>query len=179
MKDEQALTVQNLPLEYKATLSNDQKKALVKLLEDEFKRRGNVNDAVIREKKHQLLEEYRKMVGYENLVEGINNAKSALEQAKKALERVGLSEDGEIARSYNNGDWRNNLSPVARKGIKRVESLLEAVEREFDVDTHRSKIIARLWLARTYGEAIVLLRDVMGNGIIPSVKLEDIDGKKE
>lgn len=170
MSNNELATLNDVKFDCNATLSNDQKKAFVKIIDDEFTRKSNINDCIIKEKKEQLISEYRKQVDFDKLLADIKNAQNAVEAAKNALARVGLGEDGDIS-SYN----RDKMSLNARKGIQRISNLIEAVEREYDVMTIKNKIIARIWLARTYAEAAILLKDTMGNEIIPSIKKKEIE----
>ena len=127
---------------------------------------------MLAEKKEQLLDEYRQKVGYEKLRSDIETAKARLDQAKEALEAVGLDEDGAI-KSYQNYELKR-IAPSARKGYDRVKNLMEAVEEDADGQTKKAKVIACIWLARTYADACVILKDVLGNKLIPPIEKKDL-----
>lgn len=165
-------TIEDLRFDSKATLSNDQKKAFVHIIEEEFRNKGTLYSRVLAEKKEQLLDEYRQKVGYDKLRGEIETAKARLDQANEALEAVGLDEDGAI-KNYQSYELKR-LAPSARKGYERVKNLMEAVEEDADGQTKKAKIIACIWLARTYADACVILKDVLGNKLIPPIDKKDL-----
>ncbi|MDD5428762.1 MAG: hypothetical protein PHI58_05990 [Candidatus Omnitrophica bacterium] len=173
MESNKALaTIEDLKFDSKATLSNDQKRALVHIVEEEFSNKRTLYSRVMAEKKEQLLDEYRHKVGYERLRADIETAKARLDQAKEALEAVGLDEDGAI-KIYQTYELKR-IAPSARKGYERVKNLMAAVEEDSSGQTKKAKVIARLWLARTYAEACILLKDVLGNGLIPAIEKKEL-----
>ena len=172
MESKEIATIEDLRFDSKATLSNDQKKAFVRIIEEEFSNKRTLYSRVLAEKKEQLLDEYRQKVGYEKLRSDIETAKARLDQAKEALEAVGLDEDGAI-KSYQNYELKR-IASSARKGYDRVKNLMEAVEEDADGQTKKAKVIACIWLARTYADACVILKDVLGNKLIPPIEKKDL-----
>lgn len=172
MESKSLATVADLKFDSKATLSNDQKKAFVHIVEEEFSNKRTLYSRVLVEKKEQLLDEYRQKVGYEKMRADIETAKARVDQAQEALKAVGLEEDGSI-KIYANYELKR-ITPTARKGYERVKNLMEAVEEDADGQTKKAKVIACIWLARTYAEACIILKDVLGNSLIPSIKKEEL-----
>ncbi|GEM_PF-5847966 len=174
-KDKTLATISDLKFDSKATLSNDQKKAFVHIIEEEFSNKRTLYSRKLAEAKEQLLAKYREQVNYEKLRNDIETAKARLEQAQEALKAVGLEEDGSI-KFYANYELKR-ITPSARKGYERVMNLMEAVEEDADGQTKKAKVIACIWLARTYADACIILKDVLGNNLIPSVKKEELQQK--
>lgn len=172
-KNKSLATITDLKFDSKATLSNDQKKAFVHIVEEEFSNKRTLYSRKLAEAKEQVLDKYRQKVGYERLRNDIETAKARLDQAKEALEAVGLDEDGSI-KIYDNYDLKR-IAPSARKGYERVKNLMAAVEEDADGQTKKAKVIACIWLARTYAEACIILKDVLGNSLIPCIKKEELE----
>ncbi len=172
MESKAIATIEDLKFDSKATLSNDQKKAFVHIIEEEFRNKGTLYSRVLAEKKEQLLDEYRQKVGYDKLRADIEIAKARRDQATEALGAVGLEEDGTI-KNYQSYELKR-IAPSARKGYERVKNLMEAVEEDADGQTKKAKIVACIWLARTYADACVILKDVLGNKLIPPIDKKDL-----
>lgn len=173
MESKALATISDLKFDSKATLSNDQKKAFVHIIEEEFHNKRTLYSRKLAEAKEQLLAKYREQVNYEKLRNDIETAKSKLEQAQDALKAVGLEEDGSI-KIYASYELKR-ITPSARKGYERVMNLMSAVEEDADGQTKKAKIIACIWLARTYAEACIILKDVLGNSLIPCIKKEELE----
>lgn len=165
-------TIEDLKFDSKATLANDQKRALVHVVEEEFNNKRTLYSRAMAEKKEQLLDEYRRKVGYDKLRADIETAKARVKQAEEALGAVGLDEDGDI-KIYEKYELKR-IAPSARKGYERVRNLMAAVEEDSSGQTKKAKIIARLWLARTYAEACIILQAVLGNGLIPAIEKKEL-----
>ncbi len=88
------------------------------------------------------------------------------------MRAVGLEEDGSI-KIYSDYDLKR-IAVSARKGYERVKNLMEAIDEDADGQTKKAKVIACIWLARTYAEACIILKDVLGNSLIPSIEKKDL-----
>jgi hypothetical protein len=165
-------TISDLKFDSKATLSNDQKKAFVHIVEDEFSNKRTLYTRMKAEKREQLLDEYRTKVGYDKLKDDIETARAKLDLAQEALKAVGLEEDGSI-KIYSDYDLKR-IAVSARKGYERVKNLMAAIDEDADGQTKKAKVIACIWLARTYAEACVILKDVLGNSLIPSIEKKEL-----
>ena len=55
----------------------------------------------------------------------------------------------------------------------RVKQLLDVVETA-GPDNVRNKIVSRLWMSSTMGETMVILNQVLGNGVIPTLTKSDV-----
>ena len=169
--NQEIATMNDIRFDSKATLSNDQKKALVNLIEQEFNNKRSLYQRVLQEKKSQLLDEYKNKVSYEKLRADLDTAKAKVTQCEEALALAGLDDDGSIV----SDDYKiRRMSEQAKKGYRRIKNLMDAVEEDTDSQTRKAKIIARLWMCRNYAEACIILKDVLGNGIIPSIKKAEL-----
>ena len=56
MESKEIATIEDLRFDSKATLSNDQKKAFVRIIEEEFSNKRTLYSRVLAEKKEQLLD---------------------------------------------------------------------------------------------------------------------------
>lgn len=72
-----------------------------------------------------------------------------------------MQENGQII--YNT--YNNERAITARD---RLNKLLDAVAMS-KPQTYKNKIISRLWMSDNMGEAMVILREVLGNGVIPTL----------
>ena len=127
-----------------------------------------------------MLDEYKKGVGYEKLSEDLDKAKMELELAQEKVKKItrkihmkGLTEDGCQYSPYFGGGGMTVEDRKIKLATLKVKKLLDAVNNE-GPENIRNKIIARLWCSATTGEAMVILRQVLGNGIIPSYTKEDV-----
>jgi len=167
------MTIKDIKFDSTATLSNDQKKALVQIVEEEFKNKRTLFSRGLEEKKHQLLEEYRNKVNFTSLITEIEICKAAVKTAEENLERVGLNENGTVVdRSGSYSDPFEKISQSAKEGYKRLKNLLAACEEDSEGQTKKAKIVAMIWMCRTYQDVMVILREVLGNEIIPNVNKE-------
>jgi len=165
------LTIEKMEINAQKSLNADAKKALVKIIEDEFHSQTTVYNAKAEAEKDRLLEEYRKGIGFDKLKKEYDKAVQAVELAKKKvteaehkIEMKGLNTNGERYSGYINEEKEPELKRAQRK----INQLFKTVE-EMAPNNLKNKIISRLWLADTNGEACVILRQVLGNGIIPTI----------
>ena len=65
-------------------------------------------------------------------------------------------------------------TPRQRVAADRLKRLFEAVEKNRPDQTLESKLVARLHLSTTVGEAVVILREVLGNGVLPAITVSEL-----
>lgn len=171
--------ISDLKLNPTAPLSTMVKKNLVNVVNEEFIQQNTVFNASADVEKEQILEQYKKGVGFAALKKEHDKAKQVVEtaqkkvnDAEKKLQLKGLTTEG-----YQYAPCFYGHEDAEKREIKRacakVEKLLATVEAK-GPNTIRNKIVSRLWLADTAGEAMVILREVLGNGIIPSLTVKDV-----
>ena len=159
-------------------------KNLVDVINDEFGRQQTLYDAQAEQKRETILEQYKAQVGYEALKSAYDKSHEAEQKAQKekgeALKKLhmkGLNNDGE--RHCQNGYYGSTYSTQnfeqrqIKKAQDKIDTLLKTVEAS-GPENVRGKIISRLWLSSTTGEAMVILREVLGNGIIPTLTKTDV-----
>ena len=153
--------IEDLKVNLTKKLNNETKKNLVKIIEEEFVGQSTQYNHQLEQHKEKIMDKYRKQVKFVKLVENLNKANFAIKQAKEAIENIGLQENGQII--YNT--YNNERAITARD---RLNKLLDAVAMS-KPQTYKNKIISRLWMSDNMGEAMVILREVLGNGVIPTL----------
>ena len=161
----QTLTIDNAPLTPMA------KKALCDIVMRSFASKQTIFDAAACEKREQILEQYKKAVGYEKMRKEYDQAKGevtlASERLKKCetkIEMKGLTVEG-YQYTHSGHYYGNDTS--SQKEIKRacdkVEKLLSTANAQ-GMDTSRDKVIASIWCANTTAEGNALVSAVLGKG---------------
>lgn len=155
-------------------LNNMVKKHLVNIVENEFTQQTSIIDAETREKKRRALEQYKKGINFDALLKKYKKAelavKLATEKEREMLHQIhlkGLEYNGELNVTCYNDD------PNEKEAQKKIEKLLDSVVGQTP-NNIKNKIISRLWLTDNYAEAMVILREVLGNGMIPSFTVNEI-----
>lgn len=172
-----ALTVETMPVSAGVKLTSDVRKQLFILIEREFSNKDSLYHQIQEAEKEKIIKAYQDKVGF-------NKAKAKLlsisaerrkldekyAQAENAIYDVGLDLDGFPAPSkiYKDGHLIEN--PTA----KELNEKLEIVNNNAPTENMKAKLLTRLTLATTVGEANVIMRQVLGNGMIPSLRREDI-----
>jgi hypothetical protein len=159
-------------------------KNLVDVVNEEFSRRQTIYDTESELKKEEILNQYKKAVGYQSLKKEYDKAKSMVEKAERQVKEVekkmnlkGLDPDGTRHTvghySYHSNHYDNYEQRQLKLAESKIDKLLKTVETS-GPENVRNKIVSRLWLAGTAGEAMVILRQVLGNGLIPSMSVKQI-----
>jgi len=157
-------------------------KNLVDVVNKEFDRQKTLYDAGAVEKREQILDEYKKAVGFDKLKAKYDKALGEravadknLKEAEESLNCKGLTVDGNeyTYHSFNPYGNRKAHEIAIEKSCKKVQALLKVVETQ-GPDAVRNKIVCRLWTSSTVGEAMVILREVLGNGIIPTLDVKQL-----
>jgi len=163
-------TISNLSVNPKKTLDSATKRQLQFLIEQEFSRQTTMYDNEISEQKRKLLNRYKKEVGFDKLSIKVSKAKTQSLLATKELESTGLNEGGDISYVYA-PDEKDN--PKKCEAVKRLNKMIDNLALK-KPEQLRNKIVTRLWIASTIGEAIVIINEVMGNDIIPTLDTNQI-----
>jgi len=154
-------------------------KNLVSVITDEFNRQRTIYNATAEKKKEEIMVQYRKGVGFDKLKKEYDKAELAKKKAveemnniEKTLKMKGLNVNGDKNNGYYGG-YNTTEELEYEKAEKKLNKLLRAVE-DSGPDNIKNKIISRLWICTTVGEAMVILRQVLGNGIIPSLTVKQL-----
>jgi hypothetical protein len=162
MSDE--MRIKDLQIDVKAPLSGDVRKQLKLVLEQEFGNQRTKYQHEITLAKEKILAEHRKKYGYAAKIKLIRHLQSELDEAQIQLKNIGLDMDGEI---LENHPYRNEKQSPEGKALRdMIEKLSDAHN---PMNTLQNKLITRLYMATTIGEAAVIMREVMGNGELPSL----------
>ena len=165
-KKNQLATIENLPVDMKDKLGAVEKKELIKIVENEFNNKDTLYHEMKTHEREKVLEAYRKDVGFDKLIKEYEDAIAASERASTAMQDLGLNRDG-TAVTY----WGSSKKS---KGWIKLERLLKACEQASPTHQIKAKVISRLWLSNTKGEAVVIMRQVMGNGMLPTVTADQL-----
>ena len=166
-----AVTIEKLKINPHRTLTGDSKRALVKIIEDEFHTQSTVYDSSAEAQRDKLLDQYRKGCGYTKLRADHDKAtaqeltaKSKAKEIENQINLKGLTVEGH----RHSACYGEETKPEMRIAIDKINVLFKTVE-DMAPRNLRNKVISRLWLADTCGEACVILQQVLGKGIIPTM----------
>jgi len=162
-------------------------KSLVDIINQEFGRQQTLYDTEAEFKREEILKQYQTACGYEALKKSHDKAKEQVEKAQKVVTETekklhlkGLDPDGTRHNVHNRHysyneyvEYDNYDQRQLKLAEKKIDKLLETVQQT-GPENVRCKIVSRLWLSSTTGEAMVILREVLGNGIIPTLTKSDV-----
>jgi hypothetical protein len=167
------MMIKDMPTNTTAKLTADVKKQLAEIIEQEFTNKESLFHAIQQREKEKVMTKYRFDVSFSALRAKLTKAQDRIAIAERdkavvltAIEDLGLNEDGEQGAMTRYVNGKN----ISIEGAKKLEKLLEVIDRNAPSQNLKSKLISRLMLATTVGEATVIMREVLGNGIITDVK---------
>ncbi len=167
--EKKKMGIKDLKIDTAQKLTGEIKNRLAKIIEEEFVNRTTKFNSDLNEKKSKYLEVYRKKIGFSKLVKKIDSKQAELDRAKSDLFNLGLDLNGEIK-----GFGYSEHNEVGEKKAKEISSALVDIKNASQpVNTLRNKLLARLWVSSTMGEALVMLNEVLGNGILPTLTRND------
>ena len=171
--------IKDLPINTNGRLTGDAKKQLALIIEQEFTNKESLYHQVQEQEKKKIIEIYRKSVRYDKLLAEYHKAerkekeaKDQIEQAKKNINIVGLTIEGDPD-SIREWDKESNTHKYKVKAIE-LQEKLNAIEKNAPSQNLKAKLLSRIWLATTIGEANEIMREILGNGIIPNTNLKAI-----
>lgn len=176
---DKALTIRTLPIKVSERLTGDARTRLVKIVEQEFANKESLFHQVSEEEKRKAIEAYRKKVGFEKLQTEYEKIKAEerkiderLKQIVGKVEELGLNINGEPASTtrYNTRTGNYEINYKA----KELQKLLSTIEDNSPSMNLKNKLITRITLASTVGEASVIMREVLGNGLIPELNEKEL-----
>lgn len=170
----QFATIEDLPIDPMQKLSADARCRIIKIIEDEFNVQATMYQADSKNMQENIIREEKAKSGWLKMRRMVEKAEMNYSRLRKELRNTGFDEEGNLI-NYSGG---NNDSGFERaQEIRRkLDNELKSIKPAHNI---KSKIIARMALASTVGEAIVILRETLGNGIIPSLKLTEIKALPE
>jgi len=171
-RKEMAVRIEELPVRPEAPLTGDVRNHLVKIVEAEFNAQSTVYNAKMQEDQSRVLDSWKRKLGVDKIIAEENRIDaqiSVLEQRKEMnrnkLADIPFSVTGDLG-SYN-------LTPKATVIYNTIRAELDAVGLKHPMNL-KNKIITRLLIATTVGEALVILRQVLGNGVLPAMRREQL-----
>ena len=165
--------IADLKVNVNKRLNESEKKKLIEILNSEFNNQRTIYSQQIETQKEKVIADYCKSVGYDKLTKRLEKAEIELTQSKEAFEKAGLRTDGNLLDEYN----ISKISDAAiRDKIKTAHKAINAVN-ESKAFSLQNKIITRLLLCETAGEALVIMREVLGNGVLPTLTQAQLEHK--
>ena len=165
-------SIADLKVDTTKPLDSATKKIIQQQIEQEFSRQTTLFDSKIHEEKRKILEHYKKQVGFDKLLGNFAKKEQELKLAHRAIEETGLDSNGHVGTYYD-----SDKSQRRKDSIDRLNDLIQNISDQKQENV-KSKIITRLWLASTLGEAVVIVNEVMGNNIIPTLQVSQLTHDK-
>lgn len=171
--------VDRIPVNQKAPATYPMKRFLLQKMTNIFNNRAIIERAARDKRKQEILDAYKKSVGFDKKLKAVKEAKAKLEKAEKDLMEIGLNEDGYLLEvsenpvAYDGGmeetvRWNNYWVRVAKgtmAKVKQVKELLKAVEGAVDVYTQFDRLETRMVMASTVGEVMALINAAVGEEV--------------
>lgn len=164
--------VNRIPVDQEAPAHYPVKKFLLEKMRIIFQNKQIIRQASLAQKRRQILEAYRRSVGFNAKLKALRNAQEKLKKAEEVLMDVGLGAEGQLLgineRHVANGIqyqiyWNNAWLPASEhtvKQIKKVEELIKAVEGESDPFTIFDQLETRMMMASKVGELMAVINAV-------------------
>lgn len=156
----------DLQIDPTANLNQNQRNELVNIIESEFHAKNTLTHELRIKEENAIRAAYRKSCGFTAKMKKIRIAQEKLYAAQRELRDTGLDNTGNLVYA-NSGD-----SVETKDAVAKVKALLDAVRKNAPSMSYLSKIKARMILAKTYGEAVIILSELLGNDVLPSLTLE-------
>jgi hypothetical protein len=177
----EAQMIKDLPINTNGKLNGDAKKQLALIIEQEFHNKTSLYSVAIELEKEKIIEAYRKKMGFDTLKKSLKKAednedlaKKKIEDAKLAIKKLGLTEDGTLGNIHESIYYRGEHITIRNDDAIELRKKIDALEKNAPSQSFKSKLISRIWLATTIGEANEIMREVLGNGIIQATDVKSI-----
>lgn len=164
-KKDKIVTLETLPIKASTPLTEGSKTQLIKIIENEFKNQTTLFDAQLQEARTKFLDKYKKEVDFTKKLATVKKLQAELHNAQVALNDTGLDENGKV-------------QGYGKAGQAVFERMDESAKLIQPATNHKNKIITRMLMCSTYGEAMVIMNSVLGNGILPSMTTAQIEHKE-
>ena len=160
-------------------LTADVRKALAIVIEQEFNNKASLFQVAKDQEREKILEAYRKSIGYDLLYKTYTKSNDKMEKAQeeqkradKAITDMGLQIDGDVGNEYSYN--HNTQKREQNTKVKELRDKLAVISDNAPMSMLKAKLITRLMLATTIGEANAVMYEVLGNGVIPNVNAKQI-----
>jgi hypothetical protein len=170
--------VNQIPVDQKAPAKYPIKKFLLEKIRLIFQNKSVIERARVQKQRDEILEAYKKNVGFDKKLKALKTVRSQLEKAEKDLMEIGLSEAGALLsfsedRTVYGGSkttvfWENSWTEVSKETgakIKKVQELLKAVEGEMIPYTLFDQLETRMMMASTVGECMAIINAIAGEQV--------------
>jgi len=170
--------VDRIPVNQKSPATYPMKRFLLEKMRAIFNNRSVIQKAAEQKRKQNILDAYKKNVGFDKRVKSLREAKAKLEKAEKELMEIGLSEEGALLSISENTRyggttevtvlWESSWVRVSKETlekVKKVQELLKAVEQTVETYTQIDRLETRMMLASTVGEVMALLNAAVGEPV--------------
>lgn len=172
-----------MEVDIKSKLTTQDKKELMTIITQEFCNKQSLFHAVQEQEREKIMEVYRKSVGYgklkkehEKATEAVKKAQKIVEACQKKITDTGLTIDGdpddtrENVYDHSAGQYR----VIWKAKAIDLQKKLEVLEKNAPSENLKNKLLVRLQLASTKGEALVIMKQVLGNNELPDVDIKQI-----
>lgn len=159
--------ISSMDVNVNAKLPDATKRTLYDIIHQEFNNRASLAMETQNASEKAILEKYELMYGIKDMIKKREEIKKEIvkytDERNKEMNKI---EETMIKVGWNQYGY---------KGNDKIGQEIKAVRKmSNEVHTLKNKIIARLSLATTMGEATVIMREILGNNIIPTVNTNAI-----
>jgi hypothetical protein len=172
-----ALTIATMPVKANEKLTSDARNKLIKIVEQEFNNKQSLYHQIEQEASNKVIAAYHKKVGFDKLAKKLKDIELKVkllndetQDTNNKIWETGLSSDGTPRKT---GHWVDGIY-INDYEAKELNTLLRTIENNGPTQNLKNKLVTRITLASTIGEANVIMREILGNGLIPTLKEGDI-----
>jgi hypothetical protein len=170
--------VNQIPVDQKAPANYPIKKFLLEKIRLIFQNKSVIERARVQKQRDEILEAYKKNVGFDKKLKALRTVRSQLEKAEKDLMEMGLDERGGLLTFSEDrsvygtskttvlwgGSWIEVGKETGEK-IQKVLELLKAVEGEMIPYTLFDQLETRMMMASTVGECMAIINAIAGEQV--------------
>lgn len=186
--------VNRIPVDQKASATDRIKRYLLEVTGKIIDRKKVIDRAAMEKQREDVIEAYRKSVGFEKKQKAIEELKSKLAKARKELINLGLTDNGHLVDPSERSDgygkkswqvrdpdntytWLDIDDETAEKVFK-VQKLIKAVEGEVQPFDIYEQMRARMMMASTVGETMAIVNALLGEEVfnvdLPAIGLNNV-----
>lgn len=186
--------VDRIPVNQNAPATYPMKRFLLEKMKIIFNNRSTIIRAAESKRKQNVLDAYKKSVGFEKKAKAVMEARQKLKKVEKELMEVGLSIEGNLLSMSDSEDrysgvlkvqvnWDGSWVDVGKETlekVKKVKELLNAVEKSVETYTEFDRLETRMVMASTVGEVMALLNAAVGEPVfkVKTLALEETTQEK-
>lgn len=160
-KEPQQLTVKDLKTNPGKRINQAQRATFLKLIDDEFENQEAIFSKDYEAKKVETVAAYRKQHNLDKKVEEHAELSIRIKGIEAHLSSFGISPTGDIKGYYGDPE-----SPHVQK----LDIALKNLKETYSIPrTNKNKYKAHMNMAETYADALIILQEIMGNGILPRI----------